>query len=323
MAVVKDARDLLFYDLTVHRRAQQAPYPDLIDLAFYWLKAAQNKKTPSKKFNKGSITAILKDVHLDAATDIMTLLLEMSDRNAPDTTYLDHEVRTSRHIAKGEKEGSGASAHVFISTKQQRDFPNTYLTLIEAIPAVPVQKIQATLNTIIRQACDADPKAFTYQKPGGINKDITYQPHIALGGYPSDRLIEDLEHGKILGMKLVSPTVKEPLGQSPFLKLEEYSVKVRVSKDLPEGQRWGTLLGEARMNKTDYPTARIYVQPEKDGKSFSVDVDAETGNIIGQAYVKTRRVGNIDPPISNASPDDIVPQLQSRAVEILLKERSV
>ncbi|MBY3255698.1 hypothetical protein HFO09_08340 [Rhizobium laguerreae] len=322
MAVAKNARDLLFYDLTVQRRAQQAPFPDLIDLALYWLDAAKNGKAPAKKFNKGSITAIVKAVEADGGNGVITLLIEMSDRNAPDTTYLDHEGRTSRHIPKVEKEGSGASAHVFISSRPQKNLPHTYLTLIEAIPSVPVQKIQATLNAIINHVCEADPTAFKYQKPGGVKKDIPYRPHIALGGYPSDRLMEDLEHGKILGMKLVSPVVKAPLGQSPFLKLEEHSIKVSVSKDLPEGQRWKTLLGEAKMNKAAYPTARINVQPEKDGKSFSVDVDAETGNIIGEAYVKVRRVGNIDPPISNTSPDEIVPQFQARAIEILLKERS-
>ncbi|RVH33904.1 hypothetical protein [Sinorhizobium meliloti] len=322
-AVARNARDLLFYDLVVQRRAKQAPYPHLLTLASYWLGACGNQKVPAKKFNNGSITSIIKDAEADASNGVITLLIEMSDRNAPDATYLDHEQRTSRHLAKGEKEGSGASAHVFISSLPQKDFPNSYLALIEAVPSISVQKIQSTLNSIIKHACEIDKEAFTYQKPGGVKRDVPYQPHIALGGYPSDQFIHDLEHGKIQGMTLVSPVVKAPLGQSPYLKLESHSLKVRVSKDLPQGQRWQTLFREAHMNKDEFPTARISVQPEKDGRSFSVDLDADTGNIIGESYVKTRRVGNIDPPIANNSPDAIVPQFKRRAVEVLLKERSV
>lgn len=321
MAVTKSARNILYYDLVVTRRAQHAPFPALKTLANLWVKAHSAGDVPAKKFQNGEITAILKDVYSDRASDILTLLIELSDREAPDATYVNHSSRTSTHHPKATDEGSGNSAHVFISMKPNAVKPDTYMTLIEAIPAVSAQRIQAILNGIVKHYCEADPTLFTYQRPGGSKKEIPYQPHIALGGYPSDQFLKDIESGKIHGMTLVSPKVKAPLGQSPYLKLEQLTMKVKVSKDLPKGQRWQTLIGEAKLNKSDFPQVRISLQPEKNGKSVSVDVDADTGKIMGDGYIKVIRIDNINPPMSRSSPDKVASQLHDRVAAIIIKER--
>lgn len=321
MAVTKSARNLLYYDLVVTRRAQHAPYPALQLLADLWIKSHADGDVPAKKFQNGEITAILKDVDTDLTNKILTLLIELSDREAPDATYVNHAARTSTHHAKGTDEGSGNSAHVFISLEPNALKPDTYMTLIESIPSVSAQRIQAILNSIVKHYCEENPNLFTYQKPGGSKKIVPYQPHIALGGYPSDQFLKDIETGKIHGMTLVSPKVKAPLGQSPYLKLEQLTMKVKVSKDLPKGQRWQTLLGEARLNQAEFPQARIFLQPEKDGKSVSVDVDANSGTVMGDGYVKVVRIDNIVPPMSRSSPDKVAAQLRDRAAAIIVRER--
>ncbi len=321
MAVTRKARDLMYYDLVVTRRAKLAPYPDLSQLISLWKQAFADPNFPAKTFEDGSVTALIKDIHEDPQNEIITLLIEISDREAPDAAYANHRSRTTTHHIKGTDEGSGHAAHVFISTKPQRGIPQTHMALIEAIPSVPTQRIQVVLNSIIKHYCELDKTLFTYTKPTGTKKPIEYIPHIALGGHPSKQFIRDIEEGKINGMTLVSPKVKEPLGKSPYLKLEQLTMKVKVSKTIPPGHRWRTLWGEANLNKDDFPQARISVQPEKDGKSFSVDIDARTGNLIGDAYVKVRRVDNITPPMSTSSPDKVATQLYARASVIITTER--
>lgn len=321
MAYSKTARDVLFFDLTVQRRATQAPFPPLSEIFPLWEKASLDIKFPVKKFLDGSVTAIIKDYANDPVAKTITMLVEVSDRNAPDSTYLDHDTRGSRHNQKKKSEGNGFSAHIFISTEHNKGVPNTYLTFVEAIPNVSIQRIQSTLNSVIRHFCEKDGKTFTYQRPGGSQKLLPFVPHIALAGVPSDQFIADIERGKIHGMTLVNTVVKQPAAASAFVKFEEASLKVRVSKNIPKGQRWKTLLDTAKSKKVDFPTARIWLQPEEGGKSGHVDVDADTGKIIGEAYVKTKRISAIDPPIENTSPDKIVAQFAAKAAAIMKQER--
>ncbi|MDF2603064.1 MAG: hypothetical protein K0R56_426 [Sphingomonas sp.] len=322
VAVQKHARDILFFDLSVSRRAPQAPFPTLRELVVLWKKAQEDPDFAPKEFEKGAVTALIKDCEIDEPNEIATLLIEVSDKNAPNTTYLDHAKRTARHIKKEEPEGSGFSAHVVMSLRSRSDQVNTYLTLVEAIPVVSVSRIQATLNKIIRELCEGPKNSpFTYVRPGGTKKLVGYVPHILLAGYPSDRFLQDIEEGTINGLKLVAPTAHESLGAGQYLKMNELAVSVSVSRDIPKGERWETILTGAAAKKSEFPTARIYVQPEAGGKSFHVDVDVETGNIIGQAYVKSRRLSGFDQLLETSAVEQIVPHFMQRMKAVLIKER--
>lgn len=323
MAASKHARDILFFDVIVDRRTSQAPWPPLSALVALWTTAHANPKFPAKEFEKGSITSIIKDVSI-VPDDVATLLIEVSDKNAPNQTYLDHQAKTARHLPKTRPEGNGHSAHIVLSLKQQKGQPNTYLALIEAIPGVSIAKIQSTLNTAIRLLCKADDSLFTFVKAGGIKqKPKSYVPHITLGGHPSKQFLSDLETGKVSGLKLIAPQGKQVLGQSPFLHVNNYSLDVSVSKDIPKGQRWKTLFTDITSKNADFPMARIYVQPEEGGKSFHVDVDTATGKVIGEAYIRSRRIAGITPMLENSSADAIVTHFADLMSTILLKERTV
>lgn len=322
MAVQKHARDILFFDLSVSRRATQAPFPKLRELLPLWKRAKEEDGFPCKEWEKGMVTALIKDIDIDDEQDIATLLIEVSDKNAPNSTYLNHDKRTSRHIKKEKPEGNGFSAHVFMSLKEQEGQANTYLTLIEAIPAVSVGRIQSVLNTALRHICShVDGSPFTYVKPGGGKKEEDYVPHILLAGCPSEQFLQDIEEGRINGLRLVAPTTHESLGQGKYLQMDELSVSVKVSRDIPKGERFETILTGAKAKKAQFPTARIYIQPEEGGKSFHVDVDVETGNIIGEAYVKARRLGGFDPLLETSAAEEIVPHFAAKVKALLVKER--
>lgn len=322
MAVQKHARDILFFDLSVSRRTAQAPFPKLRELVDLWQKAKDDPEFSAKEYEKGQVTALIKDLDIDEENEIVSILIEVSDKNAPNTTYLDHAKRTSRHIKKEEPEGSGFSAHVFISLRARQDQVNTYMTMIEAIPVVSLSRIQSTLNWVVKTLCgDAKSSPFRYVKPGGAKKEEGYIPHIVLAGYPSDRFLKDIEEGTINGLKLVAPTQHESLGTGKYLKMNELAVSVAVSKDIPKGERFDTILTGARAKKSEFPKARIFIQPETGGKSFHVDIDVETGNIIGQAYVKSRRVGGFDQLLETSAVDKIVPHFADKVKAILIKER--
>lgn len=322
VAVQKHARDILFFELSVSRRATQAPYPKLRELLPLWQQAKDEEDFPCKEWEKGAVTALIKDIETDDAQEIVTLLIEVSDKNAPNSTYLNHDNRTSRHIKKEEPEGNGFSAHVFISLREEDSNANTYLTLVEAIPAVSIGRIQSVLNTALRHVCrDIDGSPFTYVRPGGGKKIEGYVPHILLAGCPSEQFYKDIEEGRINGLRLVAPTTHESLGQGKYLHMDELSVSVKVSRAIPKGERFDTILTGAKAKVKQYPTARIYIQPEEGGKSFSVDVDVETGAIIGEAYVKSRHLGGFDPLLETSAAEEIVPHFAAKVKALLARER--
>jgi hypothetical protein len=231
---------------------------------------------------------------------------------------------SGRHIAKEEPEGNGHAAHVVVSLKEEAGQPNSYLTIIEQMPTVSVARIQSTLNSAIRDLCKEAGKdgRFRYTKPGGGKKEAPYVPHIILGGHPSEQFQADVEEGRINGLQLMKPVEKTPLGQSNYLHIEQYSARISVSKDIPKGARWKTLLGGAQMKKDEFPQARLYIQPERDGPSFHVDFETDTGTVISEAYVKSRRVGGFEQLLENSSPDGIVIHFEKRLKDIVVKERS-
>jgi len=321
LAVQKHSRNVMFYDIFVARRAQQAPYPSLADLAALWQQAQQDSTFPAKEFEKGAVTVIIKDADHDAANETLTLLIEVSDKNAPNATYLDHGQRTGRHIPKTAPEGNGFAAHVVMSLKAETGKANTYLALIEVIPTVNARRIASVLNYVVNKMCKDTATLFTYVKGGG-KKPIAYIPHINLGGHPSDSFYTDVEEGKIHGLQLITSQSNAPLGQSPYLTIKDYSMRVNVSKDIPQGQRWSTVFSGLQLKQADFPSARIYMQPEENGPSVSVDIDSSTGTIIGDAYIKVRRIGSINPVLETGSPDTIVPHFEQHIKDILLKERT-
>ena len=274
--------------------------------------AATDPAYPAKEYEGGTITSVISDVKIDNVADTITLLIEISDTNALNTTYRDHKTRSGRHIEKDIAEGNGFSAHVVISTKPEKAHPNTYLCIVEVMPTVSVYRVQSILNSAIKTACSISPNGiFTFLKPGGGKKLATYVPHIVLSGHPSDQFLADIENGTINGLQLVESAGAAQLSQSSYLESKEAIVKFKVSKSIPIGQRITTFVSGLGAHSKKYPVTRISVQPERGGKSFHIDIETGTGNLISEAYTKCKRIGGINPPLETTSPDSIVAHLDS------------
>lgn len=296
MVVQKDARNIQFFDLVVSRRATHAPYPALEKLAELWQEAVSDANYKPKTFNGDQVTALITDMKTDLATQTVTLLIDVSDQAAPDHTYRDHVARKARHLKKEISEGNGHAAHMVVSLVAETGKPNSYLAVLESMPTISPYRVRSTLNDIIRTLCGVSVSGrFTYEKPGGIRKPVSFVPHIDLAGHPSDQFLRDIENGSINGLQLIATATQRTLGQDQFLKVDESLLRVKVSRDIPVGQRLATILGAVKGEKDNFPKTRIYIQPEKNGKSFHIDLETESGKIISEAYVKSSRISAISP----------------------------
>lgn len=321
MAVSRHLRNILFFDLMVSRKAKHAPYPDLRRLAETWIAATKDASFPVKSFEKGTVTYLIKDADLDSANDTVTLLIEASNRNAPNASYLDHGKRTKRDFLKDDPEGSGHSAHLVISLKAQGGQPHTYLALLEDVPMMPIHRVKSVLNFVVSQACKTDPSKFEYTPPGGTKVAKPYVPRVDFGGHVSDRFQHDIEAAKIHGIRLLAPASGKALGQGGYLAYGEHELEIKIKNRPVKGQTWTTLRGAFTANKSKFPEARISFQPEDGGKSTSVRVDTATGQIIGKDYVRFQKIGSIVPPLDSTALEEIAKVFAGRVAAILVKER--
>ena len=311
MVVQKDARNIQFFDLVVSRRAVHAPYPALEKLVELWQEAANDTNYKPKTFNGDQVTSLITDMKIDTLSKTVTILIDVADQAAPDHSYGNHVARKARHLKKENGEGNGHAAHMVISLVSETGKPNSYLAVLEAMPTISPYRVRSTLNDILRTLCSVSVSGrFTYEKPGGVKKPVSFVPHIDLAGHPSDQFKRDIENGNINGLQLIAPATQRTLGQDQFLKVDESLLRVKVSRDIPVGQRLATILRDIKGESDNFPKTRIHIQPERDGKSFHIDLDTETGNVISQAYVKSSRISAIDPLLEKAAPEAIVPHFE-------------
>ncbi len=321
MAVQSHSRNIQFLDLVISRKTQHAPFPNLIDLVPLWGEHDSSSTSPPKEFEKGTVTALIKQVLRDTSSETVTLLIEFSDKDAPDPTFRDHIKKATRHIGKTVGEGNSYSAHFVISTSKPKT-PNTYICALEMMPGISSSRVQVILNDAIRFICNAAKDGrFQFTKPGVSKKSSSFVPHIQLHGHPSDQFLRDIEHGTINSLHLFEPQSAQPLAQSAYLKAEQSLIKVKVSKDIPIGQRIATIVSGLAPKRKTHPITRIFIQPEKEGRSFHVDIETESGRLISEAYTKFKRISPISPVISSASPDQIVTHFETLMKTELVKAR--
>ncbi|MDP1738333.1 MAG: hypothetical protein Q8L23_12955 [Caulobacter sp.] len=319
------AREVLFCDFIVRRRAQHAPFPELRHLVDLWKRAADENLSP-KAFDKGEASCIINDVSIDEDRNIAIVLLSVADKRAPDSTYGNHKTRTSRTVEKQADEGNEHSAHLVFSLSIRPGHPETYPCIVERIPTLSIPRIQSMLNDVVKRYCEADSSLFTFgassgAKIGGKPKLQPYIPNVILTGNPSAAFHRDIEEGRINGLRLIKPMPKKSLGSGSYLELSDHEIKVGISKDIPQGKRWETILAGLKTQSSDYSRARLFLSPEGSSSSASFEFDTDTGTLIGEAYIRRQTVSNIDPLMRSAT-NTIAAQLTGRMTALLEKERA-
>lgn len=316
MGLKAHEREVIYADVIVRRRAEQAPFPPLSALADLW-KKANDKSWKPKTFENGTVTAIIAGFRDDPIAETITLLISVADPNASDSTYADHSKRESRTIAKAATEGNEHSAHVVIATKERKGLPNTYGCLIERVPTLSVARVQSILNEVIGRACKANDQIFTFKGAGGQKKAKPFQPNVVISLISSDEFANDVETGVINGLKLSRPASSETgTAIGPYLTAQDYSLSVKVSKDIPPGDRWKTIKAGLKAKSAEFGKARLYLKPVDASSSTSVEIDTATGALLGEAYAKKRRIGPLNPLLRNGA-EEIVPHLEAEMQKLL------
>lgn len=294
-------RDLFFYDLKIHSRADHAIMPPIEDIMSIWRQEYENDRCTLDR-EQGSVKFILSDIQFDEVNFVLTLLVRRISANSPNAAYGSfRQIREERVIEKEEDEGGARAAHIFISTRLEVDKPNTYLCLLEGVQELSHRHVEPLLNRMTRNA-QKNSVVFSYPDPsnakipGGKIKIHPFIPFISLRGHPSEQLLADIAGGQIQHIDLINEQAQVQIAGGQFVHEKSRTLRLGVTGSHP----WDAIVNAIRGRGADYPEGRLVFKTPA-GDSRTVEFVVATGTPEQARYVKREAVRNIDPPLNDSA----------------------
>lgn len=298
-------RQIFSYDLTVVARAQHAMPPPLTEIVAAW-KSMYNAGDCSHEREKGSVIYRIGDIEVNENADIVRILLRRCDTNAANAVYSHRHTGVSRVAERTAEEGGDRAAHLVMSLRHEANKPANYLCHLEGVSGLSHRLIQATLNSVLKQAVKTERANFRYPDPGGARlrtgepKTTAFMPTVELLGHPSPTLIQDIEGGQLHDITLIDQRPQSLFGGSRYLVENEKRIKVKASTDFPRDNRVNAIIAAVQSRQMDYQKAKVrFTDPA--GIDRTIDYDIATGTPEQQNYVRSYMVSGINPPMDESS----------------------
>ena len=297
-------RQIFAYDMIVGARARNAPPPALEEIVTAW-QTMFDAGNCSHERERGAVVYRIGDIEIDRPNQIARILIRRCDTNAANAVYSHRHTGVPRIAAKEDDEGGDRAAHLVLSLAQEAGQPNHYLCHLEGVPGLSHRLVQATLNSVLKDAIKSDQAAFQYPDPngarvrGGGPRMHSFFPTIELEGHPSEALIQDLENGEIENVTLVNSQTHNNLGGNQYMTEREQSLKVKVDRAMPRPGRVATMLNAFRPRQADFQTAKVRFK-DPSGMSRTIDYDIATGTPEQQNYIQSYFVQGINPPMDES-----------------------
>lgn len=320
------ARQFYIYDLEIAARKAGAVVPTMNDLLPIFQRMKDAGRT--HPISAGTATLLVGDIGIDAGQQLVTLLVRLSDKSAPNSVYSDPVAGQFNVHLKGANEGSDFGCHVIISTVPEQDLPNIYTCAIERVSGLSSVLIRRLLSKLLNYEFHDDPVSFSYPHPaGGLNQQGQPRtdrccPHIELRGRPSDTLIADINNGQISGISLVKAEPVAPIAGAAYLNKRESELRLQIDQNNLPANMWQSLLQAFQANSGDYGVAKVSYKVPGQNRTVTVQIDTNTGNPLEEMYVKSFGLTNIF-PFLDQSAMHIVAHLRDLAIPQFLNNRTI
>lgn len=266
-------RKVLHYDMVVTAAPTEASIMSALKIARA-LKAASANKTAVYMRNNERAAIRIPGVAINNEGTRAVMLLHHANKDGADPVFANLETGALRMEPKLCGEGVAVSAHLFLNLEPNRDRPNAYHVLLEAIPGLSRSYIRLALRALLR-----DHLPYQFQDRDGSFKAarplVTFEPR------PSEDFLEDLARGRLLNATLIRrKSSGDRFDDEPTVKVYESQLKVG-----PARQRFGSeavtwlnqVIGMGR--DEGYSSIRVaYVDDEDKKQSPLISID-ETDSI--------------------------------------------
>lgn len=277
-----DRRQFFIYDLEIAARKEGATIPQMDDIVPIFQRMKDTARIYPVRADSGSM--LIGDIHVDVAQQIVTFLIRLSDKTAPNAVYSDPVAGQFDVLIKQGNQGSDFGCHVIVSTAQEQGLPNIYTCAIERIPGLPSGLVQRLLSKLLHYEFKEDDSSFSYLHPaGGLTRQGLPRmdrccPHIEIRGRPSDTLINDINNGHITGISLVKAEPVTPIAGSAYLRKRETELRLQIDQNNLPANMWESLIQSFQANSGNYGVAKVSYKLPSNNKTVTVKIDTQTGN---------------------------------------------
>lgn len=321
-------RLLYFFELLVDTNKEKASPPPLREVVDKF-QIALAASEAVLELNKGAASIEILDLAVDDGRELATFYFRYADKNGADVYFADPLAGTSRVERKKHGEGRGFGGHFVVSLTPRAGNDNVYSAILEGVPGVNSSFVVRLLQSILRVMYQADGNLFVCDDISGARdrqgnpKKVGFRPMLSLRGLPSAQFVADLQAGTVLEVQLIEDKNGVQLGARPWLVEDASVVKLRVIDPARTiANMWDrlTTVFRERHEADGIGRARIKFR-RADGGTETVEVDAETGNMLDQRYVKATRIEGVDPILDECA-DRIVPHFAALIEAELVANRA-
>jgi hypothetical protein len=293
--MLKDAREVYFFDVKLHSWARA--YPKGLDpLPHFDLANAIEKM-----FDAGLAEHNFQGLQyiyvsgINVRADRCELLLGFSDKTAADPTLNDRPKKKRRVVQKVGDEGIEHSAHIVWNYGSKTNSDNCAF-LLERATHLASGAVATFLNRLLRIQGQAH-KSFKLPDPSGHMTDgkptmLDVRPSMELLGHPSQEFLEDLKKGQMTGLELYTEESASTPWDANGYALEQrrgVTIKPNADKALPKAKAFldGILNKQVKL---DYELARVAFKTESD-VDRTVTIFTENSRLLNDnGYVRKERI---------------------------------
>lgn len=304
----KNERVIYFADLiiTSHSTKQQGISPKPLRELVTYLDALKNTTIAKKKYDVETQTIYLSDVRVDAARNEVTLLINRSNKNAPDPVFVNPDSNTRRIITMADDEGSGSSSHIVIKLDHKTGMPNRYLILIELAQGLGISRLEGYLKYLLKQVAKANPLAFVVGAldgsvdAQGIPRQHNYSSEFEIRGHISGEFWDELNHGTIEELEVYTEIgFQNQWDDGGYAREEKSSVHIKVRPDNTITN--ATIVRMVtRKAAPNYESARLRFKTSENA-TREVILNADNLDLARDyLYVKRQSITGFTPPLISA-----------------------
>ena len=289
-------RDLIVLDLIVRNEPEEVTGKPLAELVQHIDLLFEAKKTAYWRNRKKRKIYVRRFRKAPDNTSV-ALLLNATTAGVPDESLAHLETDAERVIAKAEKEGVQESVHLLLCLVRDAVQQHRYLAVLEGGVVLTRAMIEVYLNFLLREIVKENKSAFKAPKPTGeMNSSnrpvqIYYTPKIKVQGHLSDSFQADLDEGRLTGIDLVKILDDgTSTGEGQYVREARQTTRLQSRSTWKENPKES--LAEAmkigRSKKSD--KLRVTFM-STDKMQHAVEIDPETENVLGDAFIKKVRAG--------------------------------
>jgi len=320
-------RAFYFFDCEIVSGKSGAAIPSMRSLVDIW-QAAHTANKGKIAVRNETASLLLGDIERNDHENYFTALVRLSDTLSPNSVYSDVDANSFTEHVKTGRQGNDVAAHILVSLAPERNIPNTYFAIVEAVPGLSYSEIRRLLNRLLRMEYHATPGSFVYPDPHGkLKRDGTplvhrHLPRLDFGGRASANFVRDIERGKLTGISLIKKETHTPVAGVPYLTKAETALRLNIDSGNVAQNMWDDLKRAFLVESVNFPQAEVRFRLPDQARSVSVRVDSRTGAPLSETYIQSVLLRRISPLLSSSS-RSIVRHLVDLAKVHLLGNRSI